>query len=84
MSFVIAAVRNRTFLCAAIIVNAVLVMVGDFEGIKFDFWDICEVLLVLFVIAYLRVAEPGEEFRILIRGMLFGLVFMTVVGHIFS
>ena len=82
--FVIAAMRNRTFLCAAIIVNAVLVMVGDFEGIKFDLWDICEVLLVLFVIAYLRVAEPGEEFRILIRGMLFGLVFMTVVGHIFS
>jgi hypothetical protein len=83
MSFVIAAMRNRTFLCAAIIVNAVLVMVGDFEGIKFDFWDICEVLLVLFVIAYLRVAGH-DEFRPLIRGMLFGLVGMTVIAHIVS
>jgi hypothetical protein len=29
MSFVVAALRNRTFLCAAIIVNAVAVMLGD-------------------------------------------------------
>jgi len=84
MSFVVAAMRNRTFLCAAIIVNAVLVMVGDFEAIKWDLWDVCEVLLVLFVIAYLRVAEPDEEFRVLIRGMLLAVVGLTVVGHIFS
>jgi hypothetical protein len=80
MSFVIAAVRNRTFLCAAIIVNAVAVMLADSAGIKWDLWDVCEVLLVLFVVAYLSVAEPDQEFRGLIRGMLFGLVSMTVVA----
>ena len=67
MSYVIAAMRNRTFLCAAIIVNAVAVMLADSARIKFDLWDISEVLLVLFVMAYLRVAEPDEEFRVLTR-----------------
>jgi hypothetical protein len=83
MSFVIAAMRNRTFLCAAIIVSAVAVMVADWQRIKWELWDICEVLLVLFVIAYLRFAEPDGEFGGLIRGMLFGLVGMTVVAHVF-
>ena len=83
MCFVVAALRNRTFLCAALVVNAVAVMLADSEGIKFDLWDICEVLLVLFVAVYLRVAEY-DEFRPLIRGLLGSLVFMTVIAHIFS
>ena len=82
MSFMVAALRNRTFLCAAIIVNVVAVMIGDFKGIEFDLWDICEVLLVLFVIAYLRVAEH-DEFRPLITGLGGAFVVMTVVAHIF-
>jgi hypothetical protein len=82
-SLAIAAMRNRTFLCVAIIVNAVAVMRADSERIKFDLWDICELLLVLLVIAYLRVAEY-DEFRLLIRGFLFSLVFMIVIAHIFS
>ena len=41
MSFVVAAMRNRTFLCAAIIANAVAVMLTDMERIKLDLWDIC-------------------------------------------
>ena len=84
MSAVIAAMRNRTFLCIAIILNAVAVMLADAHGTRFDLWDICEVLLLLLGIAYLRVAEPDEEFRGLMRGMLFGILGMTVVAHIFS
>jgi hypothetical protein len=84
MCFVVAALRNRTFLCAALIVNAVAVVLADSEGIKFDLWDICELLMLLLGMAYLRVAEPDEEFRVLIRGMLFGLLGMTVVAHVFS
>jgi len=84
MCFVVAALRNRTFLCAALVVNAVAVMLADSEGIKFDLWDICELLMLLLGMAYLRVAEPDEEFRVLIRGMLFGLLGMTVVAHVFS
>ena len=83
MSLVIAALRNRIFLCAAIVFTSVAVMLSDSVGIKFDLWDICEVLLVLFVAVYLRVAEY-DEFRPLIRGLLGSLVFMTVIAHIFS
>jgi len=84
MCFVVAALRNRTFLCAALIVNAVAVVLADSEGIKFDLWDICELLMLLLGMAYLRVAEPDEEFRVLIRGLLFGLLGMTVIAHIFG
>jgi hypothetical protein len=84
MCFVVAALRNRTFLCAALVVNAVAVMLADSEGIKFDLWDICELLMLLLGMAYLRVAEPDEEFRVLIRGLLFGLLGMTVIAHIFG
>jgi len=84
MCFVVAALRNRTFLCAALVVNAVAVMLADSEGIKFDLWDICELLMLLLCMAYLRVAEPDEEFRVLIRGLLFGLLGMTVIAHIFG
>jgi hypothetical protein len=83
MRFVVAALRNGTFLCAAIIVNAVAVMLADSEGIEFDLWDISEVLLVLLGIAHLRVAEH-DEFRPLIKGLLGAFVFMTVIAHIFS
>ena len=67
MSFVVAAMRNRTFLCAAIIVNAVAVMLTD--------------LIALFVAVYRRVAEY-DEFRPLIQGFMFSLVVMTVIAHI--
>ena len=83
VSFVIAAMRNRTFLCAAIIVNAVIVMLADSEGIKWDLWDICEVLLVLLVMAYLHVAEH-DEFRPLIKAFLFYFPFLLVVAHTFG
>jgi hypothetical protein len=82
-SLAIAAMRNRTFLCVAIIVNAVAVMLAASEGIKFDLWDICELLMMLLVAVYLRVAEY-DDFRPLIKGLLASMAFMTVIAHIFS
>jgi hypothetical protein len=64
-------------------VSAVVVMLTDMEGVKFDLWDIFELLMMLFGIAYLRVAEY-DEFRPLIKGLLFSLVVMTVIAHIFN
>src|SRR5215472_17032454 len=84
MGFVSVALRNRTFLCAAIVVTAVIVILSDGQGVKWDLWDIFELLMLLFGIAYLRAAEPDEEFRVLVRGMLFALLGMMVVAHIFG
>ena len=84
MSFVTAAMRNRTFLCVVLIVTALVVILVDAQGEHFDLWDICEVSMLLLGMAYLHVVEPDEEFRVLMRGMLFGLVGMTVIAHIFG
>jgi len=85
MSWVTAAMRNTTFLCVAIVMNAVVVLLADMGSnqLTLDRWDICELLLVLLVMAYLRVAEH-DEFRSLITGLLYGVVFMAVVAHIFT
>jgi hypothetical protein len=58
-------------------------MLADEKAINWDLWDICELLTVLLVIAYLRGAEH-DEFRPLITGLLGAFVFMTVIAHIFS
>jgi hypothetical protein len=83
MSFVTAAMRNPTFLCAAIVVTAVISMLSDLglKELTWHFHDIADLLTILFVVRYLRSAEGGE-FRWLIRGMLALLVMMMLIVHI--
>ena len=86
MRFVVAAMRNRTFLCTAIVVSAVVVLLADMAKERiplFEVWDIFEYLIVLLGIAYLRVAKH-DEFRGLIQGLLGAVTFMLVIGHIFA
>ena len=72
MRFVIGAMRNRTFLCAAIVVNAVVVILADMSSKQIPFWegwDISELLIVLLGIAYLRTTDHDDEFRRLLKGV---------------
>ena len=86
MSFMVAALRNRTFLCAAIVVSAVVVIMADMFSERLPLlegWDAFELLMVLLVAMYLPVAEH-DEFRELTRGFLYLLPFMMVIAHIFG
>jgi len=87
VSFVIAAMRNRTFLCAAMVVNAVIMILADMSLERlplWHLWDISEWLILLLGIAYLRVADDGDEFRELIKAFLFYFPFLLVVAHTFG
>jgi len=86
MRFVMAAMRNTRFLCAAIVVSVVIVILADMglERIPlFHEWDIFELLIVLLGTAYLRVADH-DEFRGLIKGLLYFLALMLPIMHIFA
>jgi len=79
----IAAMRNPTFLCVAIVVTAVISMLSDLglQQVTWHFGDIADLLMILFIVRYLRSAE-SDEFRWLIRGMLAFLVMMMLIVHI--
>jgi len=82
MSFVIAAMRNTSFLCAAMAVAAVIAIGTDIESdaIAWHLGAIADLMLVPLGAMYLRVAEDSE-FRALIKGMLFGVGFLLVLMH---
>jgi hypothetical protein len=82
MSFVIAAMRNTSFLCAAMVVAAVIAIGTDIESdaIAWHLGDIADLMLVPLGAMYQRVAEDSE-FRALIKGMLFGVGFLLVLMH---
>ena len=80
MTFVMAAMRNRSFLCGAIWVTTILAILSDAmsQGSNLHPMDICDLLMVLLVAAYLRVSE-SDPFREVIQGMLSVAVLMLVV-----
>ena len=75
-----AAMRNTSFLCGAIWATTILAVLSDAmsEGFNLHPMDICDLLMVLLVAIYLRVAEP-DPFREVIQGMLSVVMLMLVV-----
>jgi hypothetical protein len=82
MEFLQAAMRNTRFLCGAIVVTAVVAILSDTisQRITLQLWDAADLLMVLFVAMYLRAAEH-DEFRTVIKGMLFGVMMLLVLMY---
>jgi len=84
MRLVMAAMRSKNFLCGAIWVTAILAILSDTMlervGIHPELhpMDIFDLLMVLLVAIYLRVAEH-DRFREVIQGILCVAVLMLVV-----
>ena len=79
-----AAMRSKSFLCGAIWVTAILAILSDAMLDRLDVhpglhpMDICDLVMVLLVTSYLRLAE-SDRFRELIQGILCVAVLMLVV-----
>ena len=82
MKFLQAAMRDPRVLCAAIAVTAVVALLSDLtsERITLRLWDAADLLMVLFVAMYLRVAEH-DELRTGIKGMLACIVMLLVLMY---
>jgi len=89
MRLAMAAFSNTSFLCGAIVVTAVVLMLGDLSEVVegpliLHPVDISHPLLALLVARYLQCAEGNDQARGLIKGMLFMFVMMMSVMYVFS
>ncbi|HEY7541830.1 MAG TPA: hypothetical protein VIF11_16920 [Methylomirabilota bacterium] len=82
MRLVMAAMRSKRLLCAAIWVTTILAITSDMLGPDvhpgLHLMDICDLSMVLLVAIYLRLAER-DRFSEVIQGMLSVAVLMLVV-----
>lgn len=87
MGFVMAALRNTTFLCGAIVVTAAVMMLGDLSELAAGPLilapvDISHPLLILLVARYLHCVEGDADSRGLIKGVLCALVLMFSIMYV--
>jgi len=84
-----AALSNKIFLCCAIVVTAVSMMLWDLDEVAegpliLHPADISHPLLILFVAGYLQCVEAHDQNRGLIKGMLFIYVVMMSILYVFT
>jgi len=86
MGFVMTALSNTRFLCGAIVVTALAMMLWDLSEVAegplvLHPVDISHLLLPLLVFRYLQCLEADDQARGLIEGMLFVVVLMLAVMY---
>lgn len=89
MGVVRAALSNKSFLCGAIVVVAVVSMLWDLQEVEegpfiLHPMDISHPLLVLLVARYLHRAEIDDQTRGLTKGLLAAVVMMLAIMYAFG
>jgi hypothetical protein len=85
LGFVVAALRNQSFLCGAIAVTAVIAMLSDLAAKQFTLHllDSADLLMLLLAARCLHLTRPDDQLRPLIQGMLRFLVMMLLFVYVF-